>query len=98
MANVERFWNPSTLKWEAAEAINGAQKVVVVEVLNVSISGSLAKGPDGNDFIIDGTDCKGLEASKPLASAYPFHTYWSVDTDPHADFVEVSNGTIWVVI
>jgi len=66
--------------------------------VNANIVGSLAKGSDGNDFIIEGTDCKGKSASKPLASAYPFYTYWSIDTDPHGNAVEVSDGTNWVVI
>lgn len=63
-----------------------------------TLVGSLTKGPDGNYFVIDGTDCKGKAASKPLASDYPFYTYWSVDTDPHANSIEVSDGTNWTVI
>ena len=42
---------------------------------------------------------RGLAANKPLATAVDVGTtYWSVDTDPHADVVEVSNGTTWVVM
>lgn len=42
---------------------------------------------------------RGLAANKPAASSLNIGTtYWSVDTDPHADAVEVSNGTAWVVM
>jgi len=66
--------------------------------VNATVVGSLAKGPDGNDFIIEGTNCKGRSASKPSAGDYQFYTYWSVDTDPQANAIEVSNGTLWVVM
>ena len=29
MADAERFWNPTTFQWEAAQVSEGAQKVVV---------------------------------------------------------------------
>jgi hypothetical protein len=42
---------------------------------------------------------RGLAANKPAANTVdPGTTYWSVDTDPHGDAVEVSDGTNWVVI
>ena len=44
-------------------------------------------------------DLRGTAATKPLATAVTIGaTYWSVDTDPNADVIEVSNGTNWVVI
>lgn len=47
----------------------------------------------------DERDLRGKAANKPAANAVPIGTtYWSVDTDPHAAAVEVSNGTSWVVI
>lgn len=48
---------------------------------------------------IKGMDLRGEAANKPLANAVTIGvTYWSVDTDPHGDAIEVSNGTSWVVI
>lgn len=47
----------------------------------------------------DERDLRGKAANKPAPNAVPIGaTYWSVDTDPHADLIEVSNGTSWVVI
>lgn len=47
----------------------------------------------------DERDLRGFAANKPAANTVPIGaTYWSVDTDPHAAAVEVSNGTSWVVI
>ena len=44
-------------------------------------------------------DLRGLAAAKPAANTVdPGTTYWSVDTDPHGDAIEVSDGTSWVVI
>lgn len=44
-------------------------------------------------------DLRGASADKPLATAVDVGTtYWSVDTDPHANSIEVSDGTNWVVI
>lgn len=44
-------------------------------------------------------DLRGLAANKPDASSVdPGTTYWSVDTDPNADAVEVSDGTTWTVM
>ena len=50
---------------------------------------------------LDGStkELRGKAASKPAAgSVIVGTTYWSIDTDPHANAVEVSNGTSWVVI
>lgn len=65
-----------------------------------SITGSLAKGPDNNYFSVNNLtlECRGRNASKPSASDYPFYTYWSVDTDPHMNALEVSDGSNWVVV
>jgi hypothetical protein len=47
----------------------------------------------------DERDLRGKAANKPAPNAVPIGaTYWSVDTDPHADLIEVSDGTSWVVI
>lgn len=47
----------------------------------------------------DERDLRGKAANKPAPNAVPIGaTYWSIDTDPHAAAVEVSNGTSWVVI
>lgn len=61
--------------------------------------------PAGNNNIgkvtIDGStkDLRGKAANKPAANSVAVGTtYWSIDIDPHADAVEVSNGTSWVVI
>ena len=44
-------------------------------------------------------DLRGTAATKPLATAVTIGaTYWSVDTDPNADAIEVSDGTNWVVL
>jgi hypothetical protein len=44
-------------------------------------------------------DLRGLAANKPLATAVVAGTtYWSVDTDPHGDNIEVSDGTTWTVM
>lgn len=44
-------------------------------------------------------DRRGKAVNKPAPNAVPIGaTYWSVDTDPHADLIEVSDGTSWVVI
>ena len=50
---------------------------------------------------LDGStkDLRGKAANKPAANSVAVGTtYWSIDTDPHADAVEVSNGTSWVVL
>jgi hypothetical protein len=44
-------------------------------------------------------DLRRKSADKPLATAVEVGTtFWSVDTDPHAKSIEVSDGTKWVVI
>ena len=44
-------------------------------------------------------DQRGPNSNKPLASAVDAGTtYWSVDTDPNAESIEVSDGAIWVVM
>ncbi len=44
-------------------------------------------------------DLRGTAATKPLATAVTIGaTYWSVDTDPSAEAIEVSDGTKWVVM
>ena len=54
--------------------------------VNASIVGSLANR-------------RGLAINKPSANTVEVGTtYWSVDTDPHGDFIEVSDGTNWVVM
>lgn len=56
------------------------------DAFNVQVSGS-------------NMDLRGTSANKPLATAVTIGaTYWSVDTDPGALAIEVSDGTNWVVI
>ena len=44
-------------------------------------------------------DLRGLDTNKPAANSVDVGvTYWSVDTDPHMNSLEVSDGTQWVVI
>lgn len=44
-------------------------------------------------------DQRGLAANKPVANTVSIGTtYWSVDIDPLAMKVEVSDGTKWVVM
>lgn len=44
-------------------------------------------------------DLRGKAADKPAANEVAIGTtYWSVDTDPHANAIEVSTGSEWVVI
>lgn len=58
-----------------------------------------AKGELITTFSGSNMDLRGTAATKPLATAVTIGaTYWSVDTDPNADVIEVSNGTNWVVI
>ena len=50
---------------------------------------------------LDGStkDLRGKAVDKPAAnSVAEGTTYWSIDTDPHANAVEVSDGSDWVVI
>lgn len=54
----------------------------------------------GNPLDIkDPLDLRGLAAKKPAAnSVSEGATYWSVDTDPSAEAIEVSDGTKWTVM
>lgn len=61
----------------------------------------LGDGTYGEATTLTGSliDIRGKAADKPLAAdVSPGATYWSVDTDPHGDAIEVSDGTSWVVI
>ncbi len=73
----------------AANTLGARLKSIVTalgEVLSVQFAGSTL-------------DLRNLAANKPAAdSVQPGTTYWSVDTDPNAEAVEVSNGTNWTVI
>ena len=54
---------------------------------------------DGLQLSGSNMDLRGTAATKPLATAVPIGaTYWSVDTDPSAEAIEVSDGTNWVVM
>lgn len=47
----------------------------------------------------DERDLRGKAANKPAANTVVIGaTYWSIDTDPQAKAIEVSNGTSWVVM
>lgn len=59
------------------------------------------EGKNGANKVLgtDERDLRGAAADKPAANTVAIgSTYWSVDTDPHADAIEVSDGTQWVVI
>ena len=44
-------------------------------------------------------DLRGTAANKPDPTTVTVGaTYWSIDTDPNAERVEVSDGTQWVVM
>jgi len=44
-------------------------------------------------------EIRDLAANKPSADAVPIGAiFWAVDTDPHGDAIEVSDGTKWAVI
>lgn len=59
-----------------------------------SIDGTLETVSNG-----DNLNRRGLAANRPSPdSVVVGTTYWSVDTDPHADGVEVSNGISWELI
>ena len=66
--------------------------------IQAELVGSLAKGPDGNDFVVIGFECRGRNASQPSASEWLGYTYYSVDTDPSGNAIEISDGTNWVVM
>ncbi len=70
----------------------------ILKILNAA--GALVNAPS-ESVALSGSnmDLRGTAATKPLATAVTIGaTYWSVDTDPYADAIEVSNGTDWVVI
>lgn len=81
---------------------------IVIDLASVSVSNLDITDRDTRQLgiikrieegVIDPRDMRGLAADKPAASAENRgNTYWSVDTDPHQDAVEVSDGTNWVVI
>jgi len=61
-------------------------EITATNPLDVKLTGSLM-------------DLRGLAVNKPAANAVTIGaTYWSVDTDPHAAAIEVSDGTSWVVV
>ena len=54
---------------------------------------------DGVTLSGSNVSLRGLAANKPAANSVDVGvTYWSVDTDPHVDALEVSDGTQWVVM
>jgi hypothetical protein len=63
-----------------------AVKLATGQVADVQLTGSTL-------------DLRGKAADKPLATEVEVGTtYWSIDTDPHAESIEVSNGATWAVI
>lgn len=52
--------------------------------------------PDGNTLVGDAADKP--SAADAAAAVGKGVLYWSVDTDPGAEAVEVSNGTTWAVM
>jgi len=47
---------------------------------------------------VSSIDLRGLAENKPESPSVVGTTYWSVDTDPHAEAIEVWDGTRWVVM
>ena len=88
---------------EAGAAIDLSTLIAtIVTAINTTGTVQLRTGTNAIGKVIvssDERDRRGLAANKPLANSVEIGTtYWSVDTDPHAAAVEVSNGTSWVVI
>jgi hypothetical protein len=53
---------------------------------------------DAGRAVLNSVDLRGLAANKPESPSVVGTTYWSVDTDPHAEAIEVWDGTRWVVM
>lgn len=88
---------------EAGAAVDLATLIgTIVTAINTTGTTQLRAGTNviGKVTVFtDERDRRGLAANKPAANAVELGTtYWSIDTDPHAAAVEVSNGTAWVVI
>lgn len=88
---------------EAGEAIDLATLISnIITAINTTGTVQLRTGTNNIGKVnvaTDERDLRGFAANKPAANTVPIGaTYWSVDTDPHADLIEVSDGTSWVVI
>lgn len=88
---------------EAGAAIDLATLIAtIVTAINTTGTTQLRAGTNNIGKVnvaTDERDLRGKAANKPAANAVPIGaTYWSIDTDPHAAAVEVSNGTSWAVI
>ncbi len=74
----------------------------IVTAINTTSTTQLRAGTNAIGKVTistDERDKRGLAVNKPLASSVENGTtYWSTDTDPHAEAIELSNGTSWVVI
>jgi hypothetical protein len=71
--------------------------------VQVAINGSLVTIGATQYRMIDANTIVGLNADKPTAAAAVAAVglgvfYWSVDTDPHGNAIEVSDGANWTVI
>ena len=95
---VPQCYNPATDAYEVLQGTNGANRVMVYDVNGNSVD-IAALVTNIIAAINAERDRRGLAANKPAANTVePGTTYWSTDTDPHGDAIEVSNGTAWVVI
>ena len=71
-----------------------------LQAIKVQLAGIIdGSSPATSQLTGSTVDLRGLNANKPLASAVDVGTtYWSVDTDPNAESIEVSDGTNWAVV
>jgi hypothetical protein len=95
--------NKVMLYTAAGAAIDLASLIAtIVTAINTTGTAQLRAGTNNIGKVnvsTDERDRRGKAANKPAANAVENGTtYWSTDTDPHAEAVEVSNGTSWVVI
>jgi hypothetical protein len=79
--------------------LSATQIALLKGIVKLLIEKIEIKKIDGTTSTQDARDLRGLAANKPAANTVPIgSTYLSVDTDPHGDAIEISNGTSWVVI
>ncbi len=106
-AAVPQYYNPATDDYEIVQGSDGSPNVKApelkteLEAVKAELEAIKAKFDAPIDMQVTGSnlDQRGLAANKPLATAVSAGTtYWSVDTDPNADALEVSDGTNWTVM
>ena len=95
--------NKVTLYNAAGAAIDLATLIAsIVTAVNTTGTTQLRTGTNSIGKVTvsaDERDRRGTAATRPAANSVALGTtYWSIDTDPHGESIEVSNGTSWVVI